>query len=89
MEEKFNIEPIVETEVVEKPKAKQKQKQSFRIKECKVKRYVKHDNAIEIDFDGFGLRFDNLKKDYTGVKTVKVQYKGAIGKPKFVCQINE
>ena len=89
MEDKFNIEPIVETEIVEKHKTKQKFKQSFRTKECKIKRYIKQDNAIEIDFDGFGLRFDNLKKDYTDVEKVKVQYKGVIGKPKFVCQINE
>ena len=89
MEDKFGIEPIVKTEIVEEKPKKSKPKQTFKAKECKVKRYIKQDNAIEIDFDGVGLRFDNLKKDYTGIETVKVKYKGVIGKPKFVCQFEE
>lgn len=89
MEDKFGIEPIVKAEIVEEKPKKSKPKQTFKTKECRVKRYIGQDNAIEIDFDGFGLRFDNLKKDYTGVETVKVKYKGVIGKPKFVCQFEE
>lgn len=80
------MEEIKNVELPEE-KVKSKPKQTFRTKDCPVKRYIHKDNAIEVDFDGFGLRFEHLNKDYTGAETVKVKYKGTIGKPKFICHL--
>lgn len=77
------------TDVVKKEKPKSKPRQTFKMKECAVKRYDKTDKSVVIDFDGYGLMFSGVKKDYTNVEFVKVKYKGTIGKPKFVCQIEE
>ena len=86
MEEKI-FEPV--ESVITIGFKKNKAKPVFRYKDCPVLRYMKAQNVLEIDFDGVGLHFDDVKKDYTGIQIVKVKYKSVIGKPKFICELED
>ena len=77
------VEPMVE----EKPKAKKKA--TFKTKECEIIKFNPQTRTLDVRFDGIGLRFNNVKNDYTGVETVKNKYNGTIGKPKFAYKLDE
>ena len=89
MEEKIKITEIqmVEPMVEEKPKAKKKA--TFKTKECEIIKFNQQTKTLDVRFDGIGLRFNDVKDDYTGAETVKIKYKGTIGKPKFVYKLDE
>lgn len=86
MEEK-NFEPAEST--ITNGFKKNNTKLMFRYKECPVLRYIKEQKVLEVAFDGIGLHFDDVKKDYTGIQMVNVKYKGIIGKPKFICELED
>ena len=54
-------------------------------KECKVIRYDSYKNTLDVNFDGYGIRINNVKK-FNG-DTVIIKYKGDIGKPNFEYKI--
>lgn len=66
-------------------KMKENKQSAFKTKECKVIKYDNVKNILDINFDGFGIRIENVK-DFSG-DTVKVKYKGEIGKPNFVYEL--
>jgi len=60
---------------------KNKSKEDFKSKECKVISYNKHTNTLDVNFDGFGIRLNDVK-NFVG-NTAIIKYKGEIGKPDF------
>lgn len=89
MEENIKITDIQTVKPVIEEKPKTKKKPAFKTKECEVIKFNQQTKTLDVRFDGIGLRFNTVKNDYTGVKTVKIKYKGTIGKPKFVYQLDE
>lgn len=59
----------------------------FKTMICKVLKYNEKSRVLDISFKGYGLRFYNAEKG--NGDTVKVRYKGTIGKSDFVCELNE
>lgn len=62
-------------------KKEYKIRDNFKTKACKVINYDEKFKTLDVVFDGFGLRFNNVKS-FTG-DTAEVQYKGTIGKSDF------
>ena len=58
-----------------------KVRDTFKTKACKVIKYEEKFKTLDVLFDGFGLRFNNVKS-FSG-DTAEVQYKGTIGKSDF------
>lgn len=76
----------VDMEVVQEVKPK---RQTMKKKECKILRYNQYDNTLDVLFDNYGLRFNNVIKDYSGEEFATVKYKGTIGKANFVYKLND
>lgn len=53
----------------------------FKTKECEVIFYNERLHALDVRFDGYGIRIKDIK-DFTG-STAIVKYKGKIGHPNF------
>ena len=53
----------------------------YRDKECKVLKYDKNKNLLDILFDKYGMRLTCT--NFNGGETVIVKYKGEIGSPNF------
>ena len=82
MEEIKEETPKKETkEKLPKIQPRKKNRIEYKEKECKVINYNKITNSLDISFDGYGIRFNDIK-DFIG-DTVIVKYKGEIGKPNF------
>ena len=79
MKEEIPKEEIQEE--LPKIQPRKKNRIEYKEKECKVINYNKITNSLDISFDGYGIRFNNVK-DFVG-DTVIVKYKGEIGKPNF------
>lgn len=73
-------EEVIQEELP-KIQPRKKNKNEFKEKECKVIRYNKFAKTLDIKFDGYGIRFKDVK-DFSG-NTVIIKYKGEIGKPNF------
>ena len=76
----------VDMEVVQEVKPK---RQTMKKKECKILRYNQYDNTLDVLFENYGLRFNNVIKDYSGEEFATVKYKGTIGKANFVYKLND
>lgn len=63
------------------PRKNKNKKEEYKEKECKVINYNKITNSLDISFDGYGIRFKDVK-DFNG-DTVIVKYKSEIGKKNF------
>ena len=87
LDESITMEEIKEETTKKETKEKlpkiqpRKAKNNYKEKECKVIGYNKITNSLDISFDGYGVRFNDVK-DFVG-DTVIVKYKGEIGKPNF------
>ena len=82
MEEIKEETPKKETkEKLPKIQPRKKNRIEYKEKECKVINYNKITNSLDISFDGYGIRFNDIK-DFIG-DTVIVKYKGEIGKSNF------
>ena len=83
LDESVIVEEMKEEIQEELPKIqpRKKNKIEYKEKECKVINYNKITNSLDISFDGYGIRFNDVK-DFVG-DTVIVKYKGEIGKPNF------
>ena len=68
-------------EELPKIQPRKKNRIEYKEKECKVINYNKITSSLDISFDGYGVRFNDVK-DFVG-DTVIVKYKGEIGKPNF------
>lgn len=84
MTDKFN--ESVDMEVVQEVKPK---RQTMKKKECKILRYNQNDNTLDVLFDNYGLRFNNVNKDYSGEEFATIKYKGTIGKANFVYKLDD
>lgn len=89
MEEKIKITDIQTVESTVEGKPTVKKKSTFKTKDCEIIKFNPQTKTLDVRFDGIGLRFNAVKNDYTGVETAKIKYKGTIGKPKFVYQLDE
>ena len=52
---------------------------------CKVLSYNKKTKELDIDFKGYGIRFNNV--DDVNSDSVSVKYRGEIGKSNFSCRL--
>ena len=80
-------EEIPKKETKEKlPKIQpRKAKNNYKEKECKVIGYNKITKILDISFNGYGIRLNNIN-NFKG-DTVIVKYEGEIGKPNFSCRL--
>lgn len=78
MEEKINEE-------LPRVQPRKKNKNDYKEKECKVISYNSRNNTLDVKFDRYGIRIKNVK--FFDGNTVKVKYKGEIGKPNFECRL--
>lgn len=60
-------------------------KNEFNDKVCKVYKYDKKNRTLDINFDGYGIRINDVA-DFTG-DTVTLKHKGQIGKSDFVYKL--
>lgn len=60
---------------------KNKNKNNFKEKSCKVISYNPRNNTLDVNFDGYGIRVKNVKDFAGSVATLK--YKGEIGRSNF------
>ena len=79
MKEEIPKEEIQEE--LPKIQPRKKNRIEYKEKECKVINYNKITNYLDISFDGYGIRFNDVK-DFVGDPVI-VKYKGEIGKPNF------
>ena len=84
MTDKFN--ESVEMAVAQEAKPK---RQIMKKQECKILRYNQDDNTLDVLFDHYGLRFNNVAKDYSGEEFATIKYKGTIGKANFVYKLDD
>lgn len=85
MSKKEDLKPsILEDEIF---KNKIKSKEIFKTKICKVLKYDKYNKILDIDFDGFGIRLNNI--EFHNGETVNIKYKGEIGEANFECKLEE
>lgn len=65
-----------------------KSREEFIEKECEVIYYNSHEKTLDIKFNKYGIRVRNVElidnKDHT---TIKIKYKGEIGKPNFIIKV--
>ena len=76
----------VEMEVAQEAKPK---RQTMKKQECKILRYNQDENTLDVLFDNYGLRFNNVIKDYSGEEFAAIKYKGTIGKANFVYKLDD
>lgn len=82
LDESVNVVNEAEDTRDESPKIQpRKNKNQFKEKTCNVIRYDKSRGILDVSFDGYGIRFHDIK-DFSA-KTAVVKYKGEIGKPNF------
>ena len=62
-----------------------KQKVAFLEKDCRVIEYNAIARTLDVDFDGYGIRLQNVN-NFKG-STVTIKYKGIIGTPSFSYKI--
>lgn len=62
---------------------KTKEKDNFKMEKCKVLKYDKISQTLDVDFKGYGLRLKNIK-NFNERTTAFIKYKGEIGTPNFV-----
>jgi len=60
-------------------------KEVFKTEKCKVLLYDRNLKTLDIDFNRFGIRIDNV--DDCGLDYVSVKYKGEIGSPYFTYKL--
>lgn len=63
-----------------------KLKDEFKEKECKVINYNQSAKTLDIKFDGYGIRINNINS-FIETNMVIVKYKSEIGKPDFVIKL--
>ena len=79
-------ENIVVTENVEEIETTTKiETEKYKTEKCKVLSYNKKTKELDIDFKGYGIRFNNV--DDVNSDFVSVKYRGEIGKPNFSCKL--
>ena len=79
-------ENIVVTENVEEIETTTKiATEKYKTEKCKVLSYNKKTKELDIDFKGYGIRFNNV--DEVNSDSVSVKYRGEIGKPNFSCRL--
>lgn len=66
---------------IAKNETAKKNKGSYKTVECRVLSYDGKTMALDIDFNGYGIRIKNVKDFYGDSVTIK--YRGEIGKPNF------
>lgn len=79
-----NIENVTKTKT-SKPYSR-KLKDEFKEKECKVINYNKLAKTLDIKFDGYGIRINNIDS-FSETNMVIVKYKSKIGSPDFMIKI--
>lgn len=86
-ETKENIQETTKKEII-KTQSRNKNKSQYKEKECKIINYDKHNNYLDISFDGYGVRISNIENFNCNDKnTVIVKYNGNIGKSNFSCRL--
>ena len=79
-------ENIVVTENVEEIETTTRNvNEKYKTEKCKVLSYNKKTKELDIDFKGYGIRFNNV--DDVNSDFVSVKYRGEIGKPNFSCKL--
>ena len=79
-------ENIVVTENVEEIETTTRNvNEKYKTEKCKVLSYNKKTKELDIDFKGYGIRFNNV--DDVNSDFVSVKYRGEIGKSNFSCEL--
>ena len=79
-------ENIVVTENVEEIETTTRNvNEKYKTEKCKVLSYNKKTKELDIDFKGYGIRFNNV--DDVNSDFVFVKYRGEIGKSNFSCRL--
>lgn len=78
------VEEIKKEENAEKysKKNKNNDRNVYKDKYCKVINYNKTNKTLDVKFDTYGIRIENVD-DYNGKEYVTIKYKSEIGKPDF------
>ena len=92
LDESVTVEEIKEEipkeeiqEELPKIQTRKKNRIEYKEKECKVIGYNKITKTLDISFNGYGIRLNNIN-NFKG-DTVIVKYEGEIGKPNFSCRL--
>lgn len=88
MENKIEMNDTIDTsEKIIKTRSR-KSREEFIEKECEVIYYDSHKKTLDIKFNKYGVRIRNVElidnKDHA---TIKIKYKGEIGKPNFIIKV--
>ena len=79
-------ENIVVTENVEEIETTTRNvNEKYKTEKCKVLSYNKKTKELDIDFKGYGIRFNN--GDDVNSDSISVKYRGEIGKSNFSCRL--
>lgn len=86
IENKDMISETEQTSAENKTKPQTREtKSKYKEKKCTVISYNHIKKTLDIRFEQFGIRLNNVE-DFSG-DTVQVKYKGEIGKPDFECRL--
>ena len=74
-------------DITVKKKTRTKSKKTIElVKECKVLEYCEKLKTLDVLFDDYGIRINNVN-DFHDSLTVTVKYTGEIGKSDFYCEL--